>query len=108
MFVGTIMISFLLAMPHARVVAQEEPLTDSKKADIDQLLQLTAAPLLVQQWSEIAVKDIMESMKAAMPNLPGTATDVAVDETRKVIRDHVNEFMKQFYPVYNKLFTQAE
>jgi hypothetical protein len=102
------MISLLLATPQASAVAQEEPLTDSKRADIDQLLQLTTASLLVQLWSDIAVKDITESMTAAMPGLPATATDVAVDETRKVIRDHANEFLKQFYPVYNKLFTRAE
>ena len=103
MTVGTVLISLSLLLPQ---VVEEQ--TESKKADIERLLQLTTAPVLTQMISEIAIRDLTESLKVAVPDLPETAQKAAVEETRAVVREFANDFLKDLYPSYDKLFTQSE
>jgi hypothetical protein len=99
----TILISLSLLVSQA-----PEQLTESKKIDVERLLQLTTAPLMTRVISEIALKDLTDSLKVAFPDLPETAQLAAIDEARAVLREFTNEFLKDLYPAYNVLFTQSE
>jgi hypothetical protein len=103
MTLGRIFISLALLLSQA-----PEQLTESKKADIERLLKLTTAPVLTQMISEIASKDVTESLKVAIPDLPEAAQKAAVEETRAVVTEFANEFLEELYPTYNRLFTHSE
>lgn len=108
MALGTIIISLSLLMAQVGTPPREEQLTESKRADIERLLQLTTAPLLKQSVSNVVMKDLTESLKVAVPDLPDTAQKSAIAEAQLVIGEFANEFLKELYPSYNRLFTQAE
>jgi hypothetical protein len=106
MVLGTLVISLTLLMH--QVSAQEEALTEAKRADIDQLLQLTTAPVLIQLVSKIAIKDVTESLQAAMPGVGQAALTSATEETQLAIREFATEFLKDLHPAYNSRLTHAE
>ena len=103
MTLGTIFISLSLLLSQA-----PEQLTESKRMDIERLLQLTTAPVLTRMISEIAIKDVTDSLKVVFPDLPETAQQAAVEEARAVVREFANDFLTDLIPAYNNQFTHSE
>jgi uncharacterized protein len=103
-----ILLCLLFVVPTAcGVSAQGPPTVDSKKADISQLLALTSAAAFKPVW-DLAVKDVTESLKLAVPDLSPEAIAAARDETLIVLREHNQDFEVRMYSVYDRLFSPEE
>lgn len=87
--------------------SQALPTVDSKKADIYQLLAMTNAAAF-KPVSDLAVKDVTESLKVAAPDLSPEAIAAATDETKIVLREHLKDFEVRMYSVYDRLFSPEE
>lgn len=66
---------------------------------------MTSAAGVMKPVSDIAIKDMTESLKEADPDFSPEAIAAATDETLKVVEEHTKEFQERIYPVYDRLFS---
>ena len=104
----TLLLWLIFVAPTVRCVsAQAPPTVDSKNADISQLLAMTNS-VSFKPVSDLAVKDVTESLKLAQPDLPPEGITAATDETLIVLREHLKDFEVRMYSLYDRLFSPDE
>jgi len=67
-----------------------EDLTPEKRADIEQLLQMTAALSVGKQMGLAVVAQLTQTIKRARPDIPQSVLDVLPEEVNAVFDAHVS------------------
>ena len=73
---------------HAAATAQEA-LTETKKADIAQLLEVTGAAKVTQQFVDLILGNFMDAIRKAQPSLPARGFAIIEEETRAVLKEEL-------------------
>lgn len=103
--VGTAALLLLIA---CATPAFAEELTAEKRADIEQLLEMTGALSVGKQMSGAVVQQMMQFLRKARPDIPQRVLDVLPEEIDGVINDNMGAFRDLTVPLYHKYFTGAE
>jgi uncharacterized protein len=88
--------------------ALAEELTAEKRADIEELLQMTGALAIGRQLSGAVVQQMTQLLRKARPDIPQRVLDVLPEEIDGVIQDNTAAFKEMMIPLYHKYFTGAE
>jgi hypothetical protein len=107
----TRMILPLLLLFLAPVLSAAEALTPAKKSAIMELMEVTGATQMKNQFGDVYVKQVQAMFTAANPNLPPRAQEVIGQEVRAVLDtrlDGDHGLFATVYPIYHQHFTLAE
>jgi hypothetical protein len=85
-----------------------EELTAAKRADIEQLLQMTGALGVGQQMSTAVVGQMMQVLRKARPDIPERVLKVLPEEVNAVIEENLGNLKEVVIPLYHKYFTGEE
>lgn len=110
MKVSTLLLTLILALGVTAASAGEE-LTAAKKEDTRRLLEVTGALKAGQAMSEAVVKQMVETLKQARPDVPATAFNIVAEEVNGAIQEEMTVkggFIDLMVGVYHKYFTHAE
>ena len=88
--------------------AAQESLTDAKRADIMQLMQVTGSAQLGLQFGDAMVKALTDNIKSARPDIPSRMVEIVRDEVIKLLQQQVGVLLDQVVPVYAQQFTHQE
>src|SRR5215831_6413134 len=88
--------------------AAQEPLTEAKRADIMQLMQVTGSAQLGLQFGDALMKAYTDSLKITRPDIPQRAVGIVREEVNKLIQQQVGALMEQIVPIYHQHFTHEE
>ncbi len=105
------MILLLLLLLLAPVLSAAEALTPAKKAAILELMEVTGATEMKNQFGDAYVKQAQMMFTAANPGLPPQAQAVIGQEVRAVLDarlDGDHGLFAAVYPIYHQHFTLAE
>jgi hypothetical protein len=98
----------LLLLIACATPAFAEELTTEKRADIEQLLEMTGALSIGRQFSGAVVQQMTQFLRKARPDIPQRVLDVLPEEIDGVIMDNTGAFKDMMIPLYHKYFTDAE
>jgi len=90
------------------VAALADDMTPEKRADIEQLLQITGALSLGKQMAMSLVAQISQTLKKARPDIPQRLLDALPEEVEAVFEANITSFKEATIPLYGKYFTGAE
>lgn len=86
----------------------QEPLTEAKRADILQLMQVTGSAQLAVQFTDAIVKALTDNIKAVRPDIPPRAMDIVREEVTKLLQEQVGVLAEKVVPIYHQQFTHDE
>lgn len=101
-------LALILAVCTSAAMAQE--VSESVRADILELMEITGSMKLGEQVGNAVSTQIVESMRAQQPDTPQRTLDIVLEVTRK----HMNKFMSDpatldgLIDIYARHFTQEE
>jgi uncharacterized protein len=98
----------LLLIACATPAFAEEELTAEKRADIQQLLEMTGALSIGRQMSAAVVQQMTQFLRKARPDIPQRVLDVLPEEIDGVIKENTGAFTDMIIPLYHKYYTGAE
>ncbi len=85
-----------------------EDLTAEKKADIEQVLQMTGALAIGKQMAVYFVGALTQEIRKTRPDIPQKALDTLPEEVGAAIDANIAAFRNLAVPIYHKHFTGAE
>lgn len=91
--------------------ASADALTPAKRADIRQLLEMTGASSLAQQFVAATSQNLFRSLKESRPDVPDRAFEVMNRELAALFAEKLQApdgLLERTIPVYDKYFTHAE
>jgi len=88
--------------------AAQEPLTEAKRADILQLMQMTGSGQLGLQFGDAMVTAFTENMKKVRPDIPPRMIEIVRDEVSKLLQQQIGVLIEQVVPIYHQQFTHEE
>jgi len=88
--------------------AFSEELTDEKRADIEELLEVSNSLALAQQMSEAFNMQMMAYLKRERPSVPAHVIEGLTEEINRVISENLPDFVEHVIPIYHKHFTAEE
>jgi len=91
--------------------ASADALTPAKRADIRQLLEVTGASNLAQQFVAATSQNLFRSLKESRPDVPDRAFEVMNRELTALFAEKLQApdgLLDRTIPVYDKYFTHAE
>jgi len=92
-------------------VSFADELTPAKRADIRQLLDVTGASSLAQQFVAATSQNLFRSLKESRPDVPDRAFEVMNRELTALFAEKLQApdgLLERTIPVYDKHFTHAE
>lgn len=98
--------SLMLACTYTYAVADE--MTEQKRADIEQLMDMTNALGLGQQFAVNMAANMIQSVKQTRPDIPPEKLNIAISVTISVINDNIGSLKTQLISLYGKYFTDDE
>ena len=97
----------LLLMACATPTFAEE-LTAEKRADIEQLLEMTGSLAIGRQMGGAVVQQMTQFLRKARPDIPQQVLDVLPAEVDGVIMDNMSALKDMTIPLYHKYYSGAE
>jgi hypothetical protein len=94
----------LLAAPYSSA----ETISAEKRADIEQLLEMTGALEIGKQMSDAVVAQMSQAIMASHPDLPPKIFDILNEEVSGLIGENLPNFVALVTPVYDKHYTDEE
>jgi len=88
--------------------AAQESLTEAKRADIVQLMQVTGSAQLGLQFGDALVTAFTDSVKRVRPDIPPRMVEIIRDEVNKLLQQQVAVLIEQVVPIYHQQFTHDE
>ncbi|MDA8138154.1 MAG: DUF2059 domain-containing protein [Desulfobacteraceae bacterium] len=88
--------------------AISEELTADKKADIEQLLQMTGALSIGKQMGVTVAAQIAEVLKASKPEIPKGVIDSLPEDISSVFDENMDSLKSAIIPIYHKYFSAGE
>jgi len=98
----------LLLVVACATPALAEELTAEKRADIEQLLEMTGSAEIGRQMAGAVVQQMTVFLRKARPDIPQRVLDVLPAEVDGVFMDNIGTLMDLTIPLYHKYFTGAE
>lgn len=100
--VCTVLLSASLHAPaHAQVSA-------SKRAKIEELLNVTGALAIGRQMSATFVNELGKAIRANNPNVPKRVTDALPEEVDRIIAERMPALIELYVPLYDRYFTEED
>jgi len=100
---AVLLLSMVCATP-----AFAEELTAEKRADIEQLLEMTGALAIGTQMGGAVVQQMTQVLHKARPDIPQRVLDVLPAEVNGVIMDNMGALKDLTIPLYHKYYSGAE
>ena len=88
--------------------ARADELTPEKRADIEQLLEMTHAVDIGKQMGVAGAQQIANVLKQARPDIPQSVLDALPPVVESVIAANIGSFKEAVIPLYGKYFTGPE
>jgi len=85
-----------------------EDLTPEKRADVEQLLQMTGAVSVGKQMGNAMVVQLTQTIKRVRPDIPQKVLDVLPEEVNAVLDAHADSLKELTILIYHKYFTASE
>jgi hypothetical protein len=82
-----------------------DELTPQKRADIEQLLQMTGALAMGKQMSAMVVGQMTQMLRKARPDIPDRVIEILPEEVDGIITDNMGNLKELVIPLYHKHFT---
>lgn len=86
----------------------EEQLTQEKRADIEQLLEVTGAMAVSQQMAGAASGQLAETIGKLRPDIPAEIVEVLPEEVEAVFEENMDTFKSAVVVLYHTHFTAPE
>jgi len=91
--------------------ASADALTPAKRADIRQLMEMTGASSIAQQFVSATSQNLFRSLKESRPDVPDRAFEVMNRELTVLFAEKLQApdgLLERTIPVYDRYFTHAE
>lgn len=88
--------------------AYAEELTAEKKADIEQLLEMTNVLALGKQMNTAIIENLTKTLKATRPDIPQEVLELLPGEITAVFNENLHIYLQEMVPMYHKYFTAVE
>lgn len=98
-------LALLLALSTPALTAEVDP---AKAKQIQQLMELTGAQNLGQQFGKIMTAQIYQVLRAAKPETPERAFLVIEEETNNLMDQESPALLASLVPIYDQHFSEAE
>lgn len=98
-------LALLLALSTPALAAEVDP---AKAKQIQQLMELTGAQNLGQQFGKIMTAQIYQVLRAAKPETPERAFLVIEEETNNLMEQESPALLASLVPIYDQHFSEAE
>jgi uncharacterized protein len=85
-----------------------EELTAEKKADIQQLMEMTNVLALGKQMNTAIIENLTKSLKVTRPDIPQEVLELLPGEVTAVFNENLHIYLQEMIPLYHKYFTAAE
>lgn len=105
MIKSLISLVLLLALPTPALAAEVSP---AKAQQIQQLMKLTGAQNLGQQFGKIMTQQIYQVLRSAKPETPERAFLIIEEETNAMMDQESPALLASLVPIYDQHFTEAE
>lgn len=98
-------LALLLTLSTPALAAEVDP---AKAKQIQQLMELTGAQNLGQQFGKIMTAQIYQVLRAAKPETPERAFLVIEEETNNLMEQESPALLASLVPIYDQHFSEAE
>jgi hypothetical protein len=98
-------LALLLALSTPALAAEVDP---AKAKQIQQLMELTGAQNLGQQFGKIMTQQIYQVLRAAKPETPERAFLIIEEETNNLMEQESPALLASLVPIYDQHFSEAE
>lgn len=98
-------LALLLALSTPALAAEVDP---AKAKQIQQLMELTGAQNLGQQFAKIMTAQIYQVLRAAKPETPERAFLIIEEETNAMMDQESPALLASLVPIYDQHFSEAE
>lgn len=98
-----------LALLLAWSPVRAEELTPQKRADIEQLLEVTGALKMGTQMSAAVTQQLLQNLRRTRPDIPSAVLDLLPGEVAATFSAHAPGFIAdEIVPIYHRHFTGQE
>lgn len=85
-----------------------DQLTPAKRADILKLMEITGSRNMAIQFADAVNSKIAQMLKAANPDMPERAFEILREETTRLLKGRIDDFINKIVPIYSKYYTHKE
>lgn len=105
-----LLIAIALTLASLPLNAQEAEIPPEKRTALRQLMFVTGATQIVEQFSDIFIQQMTQTLQSSRPDLPVRAFTVLGEEVQQVIAEEIEggSLETLFMPIYDKYFTLEE
>ncbi|NIR31614.1 MAG: DUF2059 domain-containing protein [Gammaproteobacteria bacterium] len=99
----------IVALLSALATSTPAPASESEKErDIRVLLEMTGTLDVGQQMADTFMRQMLESLREARPDIPAATYDALREEVRSTIAENLDGFVEMIVPVYSRHFSARE
>lgn len=106
-----VFIQILMLFSFASYADENEPLTQEKKASIEELMQIVGITDIEKQMASVFVAQNVKEIKETHRDIPDRMFSVLEQEVNDVIKSQIEAnggFSEKVVPIYHKYFTHEE